>query len=357
MYNGSISTYVGVYSMASIKPTSKDVAKRAGVSQSTVSIVLNQRTDIQIPFETRQRVLQAAEDLCYTLPRHNRHTKLLAVMVPSMVNPFYPQLLNDIEQAAVEKNLRVISMNSRRSESIEADNLDYLSKQKLLGVVFAYTPFNSSKLEQFSQSVPVVLMGEEIADLKIDTVSFSSYRAGEIVANHLIDLGHKSIAFLSPPIDRTSHSRRKRLMGIQSAITKAGAQYKLDIIIDDAEAEEQYGNYELNVGYHLAQQAQKNSATTAWICVNDITAAGAIRAAWDAHLRVPDDIAIAGFDNLLYSSMLTPPLTSVEHHAPQRARLAVDMLLQRSGGKINGDPLNIEYYPTLIKRASTVPRT
>ncbi|HML48582.1 MAG TPA: LacI family DNA-binding transcriptional regulator, partial [Clostridia bacterium] len=162
------------------RPTSKQVADHAGVSQTTVSIVLNRRDDIQIPEATRARVLEAAEALGYVLPSSKKKATYIGVIVPTLANPFYPKLIGDIEEAAAAKGLHIVILNARRSQAEEMLCLDCLRKQKVEGLAFAYTPFSKENLMAFAKDIPVVLLGEEVEGLPLDTLSFSSVRAGEI---------------------------------------------------------------------------------------------------------------------------------------------------------------------------------
>lgn len=337
------------------KPTSQQVAALAGVSQSTVSFVMNQREDVRIPAATRQRVIDAALALGYSPPSPAKKAQCIGIVVPTLTNPFYPKLIGDVEEAAAARGIPILIMNSRRNLTEERLCLDFMRQQKVRGLIFSYTPFLREHLIHFAHEIPVVVLGEEIEGLPLDTLSFSSVRAGEIVANHLIGLGHREIAFLSTPIHQTSHSRSSRLTGIKRAMQQAKLAEHLHIFIDPSEEETSQGTYEMNVGYQLGLAALNVSKITAIICVNDITAAGTIKAAEKMGRKIPGDIAIAGFDNLLFSSLLTPPLTSVEHHTQQRARMAIDILLEKAAGKGNTTPLNVEYHPTLIVRASTDP--
>lgn len=341
------------------KPTSRDVANLAGVSPSTVSFVMNNRKDISISGETRQKVLDAAKQLNYTPNQFARslktnRSKLIGLIIPTITNPFYPMLTQYIEEYAASKGYNILLCNTHRKVEKEEFYLNLLAEKSVDGIIYGFTPNYPQIAYEISARIPVAIIGEKDEKVKICTVALNSFMAGEMVAQHLIDLGHEKIAFITSPLEGMSLSRQKRLQGIKAKLKEHNLERNLVIKAESYENESNDSTYEIEIGYNLASALLKETKVTAIIGVNDMVAFGALNAIGNMQLKVPEDISVCGFDNIYLSKVIRPGITTVDHHTSHRSRLAIDFLIN-SMGNGNEDIYRVEYEPRLIVRESTGP--
>jgi len=350
------------------KATSIDVANLAGVSQATVSLILNNKNNVSFSPETVERVLNAAKQLNYNVPSSIKNykkeqSKLIGLITPTIVNPYYPLLTQVIEQTAIDKGYNVLLCNTYRDKDIEKYYLKLLS-DKVDGIIYEFSPSFPDLLMDISASLPVVIVGEKDDNINIDTIGLNSYKSGMLVAEHLIKLGHKNIAFVTTPVDNMTLSRRQRLEGVLGKLKEYGLDKNLIIKSATNEYESMTGIYEIEIGYNLTLQLIEESNVTAVIGVNDMTACGIITALQSRGYKIPDQISVCGFDNVFVSSILNPSLTTIDHCINHRGRTAVDILMEKIDGKNRDLSLmkpshqnvyKIEYEPQLIIRNSTGP--
>lgn len=210
------------------RATSKDVARLAGVSQTTVSFVMNNTPGVSLSDETRRRVIEAARELQY-IPNSfakglkTSQSRLLGVFLPSMDNPFYPMLMKYIEKYTVGLSYNVMLCCTYRNPEREKAYLDLCIEKQVDGIIYLFTPNWLKRAVQISHSIPIVLISEKSDDVPLNTISMNGFRCGELLANHLLELGHRRLAYILSPVTSISMTRRMRLEGIQSAVEKAGA--------------------------------------------------------------------------------------------------------------------------------------
>lgn len=342
------------------KATSKDVAKLAGVSQTTVSFVLNNTPGISLAESTRRRVHAAAKQLNY-IPNafaqglKTNQSKLLSVFLPTMDNPFYPTLMQHIEYYAMSLGYNVLMCCTYRDPDREKAYLDLSIEKQVDGIIYTFTPNWLKRVVQLSRQCPVLLLSEKSDDVPLNTISLNGFQCGELAAKHLLDNGHKKLAMLLSPLTSISRTRDMRLMGVQSAVQKAGLQedaLQVCTLTWDECGEKSGGSFEAAAGYKLTQRLLEDSDVTGLICVNDMVAFGAVSSALGyKNIRIPQDISIVGFDNVYLSKMMHPSITSVDYCPPALCQLALDMLL----GMQNSDVLKLASEPRLIERESSGP--
>lgn len=334
------------------KPTSTDVARLAGVSQTTVSMVLNNRGGTSISPQTRQKVLDAAAQLHYTAKARTVKKQLtVGLMVPTLANPYYPYLLQQVERDARARGIQVLIMDTARNPANEAPFYDYIKNGTVDGIVALYTPKTD-----IPPHLPIVLVGETSPDSSIDTLSVNSFRAGYLLTEHLLSRGHRAFAYISSPFDNITGARKLRLDGIRACLADSGLQASVTVLAERPECETDETTYEYECGYALTQQLlAQHTSVTAIIAVNDTTAAGCVNALQAAGVAIPQQMAVAGFDNLLIAQMLRPQLTSVDQMAGHAASVAIDLLVKKiTLPHASPLPVTMEYQPHLIVRASTV---
>ena len=336
------------------KVTSRDIAKIAGVSQSTVSCVLNNHAGISISKETREHVLKIAEDLNYSLPArkyaHKTGEIVIGLMVPNLTNLFYPFLANEIQMYAQTLGIKTILCNTIRSIEHEEYYLNYLIEQSVNGIIYTFSP----KIHNKKVNMPVVIIGEAESSI-YDLITLDSFKAGSIVAEHLMNLGHKHIAYITSPIGNISYSRTMRLAGIKGKLAEKGLDKNLVIMASNDETEQQGQAYEFSLGENFTEVVLENyPKVTAIIGVNDMVAAGALSTLHQHGKKIPLDIAVCGFDNLIISQISTPKVTTIDHFSGHRGKMAVNIIKDRIENKETLDSqIKINYEPRLIVRGST----
>lgn len=350
------------------KTTSHDVAVRAGVSQSAVSLILNNSDKVFFSNETKERVFSAAAELDYKLPMRkkqatNKGSRLLLVLTPTLTNQYYTELIQAVESYADTFNFHVIVCNTFRKPEIEKYYLETFTNGLAAGIIYSFLPSFPRRVEILSQTVPVVIIGEKQDDLDICSIELSNVKAGSLLAEHLLSLGHTHFAFVSTPINRFTLARQQRLDGIHATLAQHNlGEDALELIVSDKDTEHDAPSdapYEYRVGRRLmAELLERKSKATALIGVNDMTAIGIQEQLRQEGFRVPEDYSVCGFDNIFAASICATPLTTIDHHLTLRCKAAVDLLLAKiDPGREHTMTMplvnKIEYAPKLIVRAST----
>lgn len=334
--------------------TTHDIAKAAGVSQSTVSVVLNNNTKVSISPETRALVLKTAESMGYQFKKRVKSIEkvpVVGLLVPTLSNLYYPFLAQNVEIYAQSLGLTIVMQNTMRSERGEVQSYNYLRSIGAQGVLSLFTP----KIP-IPEDMPTVIVGEQMPGVNVDTVSLNSYTAGEIATEHLLSLGHKEIAYISTPFSNMTEARRKRLEGIVSCLEKAGLRENLHVLISDNESDGLESTYEYDCGVQMTEELlQRYPRCSAIIAVNDMTAMGCISVLNQKGVRIPEDMAICGFDNLYMDCMLQPQLTSVDQMAFHGCKVGLSILQEKMKNfSIEEPPIYMEYKPRLHVRGTTV---
>ncbi|MFR1786289.1 MAG: LacI family DNA-binding transcriptional regulator [Ruthenibacterium lactatiformans] len=346
------------------KATSQDVAELAGVSQATVSLILNNSDKITFSNETKERVLAAAQKLNYRLPqrkkqREKKASNMLLVLTPTLTNQYYAELIQAIEDYADTLDYRVIVCNTFRKPDLEKFYLDTFVGAHVDGIIYLFCPASRA---WWSRSL-VHTRGhhrEKLDDLSICSIELNSMNAGAMLAEHLYQLGHRKLVFISTPFNQLTLAREQRLEGIRKQLELHGVTDGLEVLVADRQAEADSQDdglpYEYSVGRQLtAELIRRESMATALIGVNDMTALGILSELAAQGLRVPRDFSVCGFDNIFSSSITTPGLTTIDHHLRTRCQAAVDMVITQSTPSRIPTPFvnKIEYTPQLIVRSST----
>ncbi len=340
--------------------TTQDIAKLAGVSQSTVSFILNNSQKASISEETRARVLKAAEELGYIhksiQKKSNKVLKdVIAVVVPNMLYSYYPSLVEIIEKHAVLRGYSILLCNLDSPES-ENYYIDLLSGYSVKGTIFTFTPNTYNIVNAIQGKVPAVLLGEKDENIHLDTIALNSMAAGIILVDHLYALGHRNIAFVSNPSESISRATRRRLEGVRVRMEQLGLKNQLILAFNEEFKYNDVLDGIITGSYDLTKKLiGQNPEVTAIISTDDITCIGIVNALRDLNKSIPDDMALCSFDDTDISRILYPNITSIDHGSHIRVKLAFDLLIER----INNPNKTGRYYktesePNLIARASTV---
>jgi DNA-binding LacI/PurR family transcriptional regulator len=326
----------------------KDVAQRAGVSISTVSRTLN-NTDYPVRPETRKRVLDAAKELGFRpndLARGliSSKSRTIGLIIPDISNPYYPELSLGVESTAAKHGYSVVFCNTGRSVEKLEEYVDVLLQKRADGIILAGGGTQSKQASQVLTDfdLAVALVGRH--NLPFPSVQINNRKAAKEATDHLLELGHRRVAFISGPLNLTSV--QDRLIGYREALEEHGLEP------DDRLVRE--GNFEARSGYSAAMTLlQGEPRPTAIFAANDRMAISVISAAIDLGLNVPRDLSVVGFDDTILASQIRPALTTVAVPAYEMGTSAVELLLSTLAGK--ECPQTVWLSAELIVRQSTGP--
>lgn len=350
------------------KVTSTDVAKRAGVSQATVSMVLNQKYNVSFSKETIQKVEQAARELGYSNEKKPRSSRIrmrgtIFVVCPNFTNPYYFSLLQGIEKTAQKNKFDVFLCNTRRDYQTEEKYLKKIEKLNPSGIIYTFAPTFPEVLQSLAKKIPVVMIGEKDTLSGIDTIELNSEKMGRMLARYLLELGHRKVGFISTSLTERQSARRARIKGFCDAFAEAGypdgvfirsLPKEMDVIFQEMDTEYRTG-YELTL-----ELIQEVPHITAIAGTNDMVALGIRDALLKEKFRIPEDISVIGCDNLLFSGIRGIDMTTVEHYVPKKGTDACELLLQKieeqkARKSVDKDEMihHIEYEPRLVIRGSS----
>lgn len=350
--------------MASKKVTMNDIASISGVSQSAVSMILNQKNLDSFPQATILKVQKAAQEANYIPQKRTAKSKkhssgFIIILVSRMISPYYAFLVQCIEDEARKNGLHVISGSTYHSPELEKEYLNLAITMKAIAVVYLFPPDNQAAVKTVAGQIPIISICDNMPDSQIDQVELNNLRAGRIAAEHLIELGHKTIALFTPQ-PSLSIVRMDRVNGVKNAVADAK---DCELQIFSTTVEQSYGemsnNYDYDLGYNLAKKPEfLSSNATAIIAINDMLAMGAMDSLIGQGFQIPEDFSIVGFDNLIYSGLSRVSLTTVDAHPDILAQSAIDVLRHRlnlspSNSLIRSARFKMECQPRLIVRKST----
>ena len=304
-------------------PTLATVAKLANVSVASASRVIN---GIKTNPETLRRVREAAEAVGY-VPNaaartlRSRRTGQIAFAMPDVSNPVYTSMVGSIAQVARSHGSRLILHSTEGDLDDELSFLEDLRQRYVDGLILVSLEFTERHAAAVANAaVPVVVIGAPGKDVRVDTVRPNSRRGATEAVNHLFALGRRRIALLNGP-ERTAPGASRKL-GYLDALRECGLERDESLIV----AAEDFSIAE---GSIAAARLIARTRPDAIFCANDLLALGALSALRAAGLIVPQDVALVGMDNTNLSEVTSPPLTTVDLGAGERARLAAELLLMR----------------------------
>lgn len=328
----------------------KDVAQRAGVSISTVSRVVN-GGDYPVKAETREKVQEAVRELGFRpndLARGllSRKSRTIGLVIPDISNPYYPELALGVETTAAEHGYSVVFCNTGRSVEKLEQYVDVLLQKRADGIILAGGGTQSKQASQVLSDfeLAVALVGRH--SLPFPSVQIDNRKAAKEATSHLLDLGHRKVAFISGPPSLTS--AQDRLFGYREAMTERGIE------LDDRLVHE--GDFQTHSGYSAAMTLlQGEPRPTAIFAANDRMALSAISAAVDLGFNVPRDLCVVGFDDTELASQIRPSLTTVAVPAYEMGKSVMKLLLDELNGEEVTQPV---WLPAeLVVRESTGPAT
>lgn len=331
------------------KPTQFDVAKAANVSQTTVSLVLNNPETSSVPEETRNKVLDAIRALGYVpnstarMLRTSR-TFTLACIIPMITNPFYPAFVSGVQETAEERGYEVIIYNTHGSQEREAKYLQSVQQGRVDGVigVFFYTRARDL-IPLFEKNVPVVRLEvrqHSSGEWPLDSIFVDNTRAAYTAVSYLVSKGHTEIAMITGP----GGPRNARRDGYLLALKEHSPQIEANVVEVD--------NYNEMGGYRGMQMLLAARRPGAVFAANDLMAIGAMKAIHDAGRKIPEEIAVVGFDDIPAAQLVSPSLTTIHQDQEAIGRQAADLLISRMEGSAPPGGRVIELPFQLVVRQS-----
>lgn len=324
--------------------TIMDVAKAACTSVATVSRVLSGST-YPVSQKCKEKVLLTAKELGYSpnllgkMLKTNRNPSI-GIIISSFQNPFYNQIIMGIEQAARKRGYYSPVYSSQREPMNERALITGLIQNRIQGLMISSIDNSPDFMEQYlSSGGKACIFESNFANIdKVINAKSDMLEASRIAIDYLISQGHRKIAFLTTPLNR--QSRQSTLDGCRLAMSKHHLQLTDDdVFAAPVEIELENGLYEFEAGMMLAKELlQRGKKYTAAIANNDLIAYGIIQGLKQNGVNVPNDISVIGFDDIPYSSMITPQLTTVHLHSRLLGEKACHLLIDsiESGEDVSG---------------------
>lgn len=328
-------------------PTIYQVAERAGVSLSTVSRVLNGKASVNKVL--KERVEKAVKELNYrpnSVARSlaNNRTDSVGVLVPELNAPFFGDLMQAVESTLRAADKHVIISVGRNCLETEKDAVEFLISRNCDALIMHAEALSDEYLLELNQSkLPVALVNRQVEGLPEACTSLDNEKGGYLATRHLLELGHKDIAYISGPTDKCDASLR--LEGHKRALSEAGLPINPQLIFNGDYSEE-----DGKIG--LLELMARDVPFTALVCANDWMASGAISCARDLGMSLPHDLSVVGFDDVVFAHHVFPRLTTVSNPIAEMAEMSAKYILNKVYGQANDVQLYFE--PSLVVRESTV---
>jgi LacI family transcriptional regulator len=314
----------------------------------TVSRVINERPGVSA--EARAKIEAAIAELDYAPSKIassliSHKTQLLGVIVPDVSNPFFAPVVHGVEVTARRAGYRLLLCNSESDLRLERDYVADLVSHRVEGLVIAPVSDKSGNhLKRLvDRNFPVVLIDRFVRDLACDSVTLDNVAAAEALVSHVIQMGHRQIAFVAD--SEATSTGEERLAGYRRALEAGHIRFDTELIFRTST--DQMG------GYRAAQQVLAMSRRpTAIFAINNLVAIGVVRALHEAHLDVPRDVSLVCFDDVQHLAIVAPFLTVVDQPAEQMAEAATSMLLERIRHEAGSKPRAVKFPGQLIVRSS-----
>lgn len=343
------------------KATLNDIAALTGVTPASVSMILNGKNISRFTPGLISRVYSAAERLNYVSPSARSEKKQIAIISPSVNNPYHTTIIMGIERAAVAGGYITTIYNTYWNPNTELTILRQLDRRRIAGIIYVMNPLQVEKAREVNLHTPVIAVGDTVNDLGIDAVDINNFSAGCMMAEHLIGLGHKNIAYLSTSLNDAHIARIRRCDGLQETYKKLCPQGSVSVYCRDVKYDQELlsPDIELDAGRELAHECMKDPNITAIVAINDMVCYGVLDALLEKGCRVPEDYSLCGFDNIFPSSLQRMQITTVDHgtvyHGGRAFHLLQEKLEQKQESAISYPITRVEYRSKLIIRGSTAP--
>ncbi len=341
------------------KVTLHDIAEATGVTTASVSMILNGKDLSRFTPELVSRVLDCAKRLDYAPPASRKRLRQIAVISPSVNNPYHTTIIMGIDRAALASGYVAHVYNTYWNPHVELAILNMLEQQRVSGVIYLMNPLQAQRARELNRHTPVVAIGDIVSEIGIDTVDVNNYKAGELVAEHLISLGHRHIAYLTTSLNAHHIARVRRCEALQETYRRLCPEGSVTVYCKDNQYEQEIQSHliEMESGRALALECIRNPKITAIVAINDMVGYGVLDGLLEKGYRVPEDYSLCGFDNVFPSAFGRIQLTTVDHSTGDFGARAFHMLkekVENTNDRYAVSPITrVEYRSRLIVRAST----
>lgn len=347
--------------MKSTKITLNTIAEQAKLSTATISMILSNKNLSRFSDETINKVKLIANNLGYDKDSSQKEIKNIYIICPSIYNPYYATLVQGIEMQAISLGIRTTVVNTYWNIEIEKNTLNHASSNNISGIIFTMIPQLANQVLNYCNGIPIVAIGDFNNNYDFDTIDINNFEAGRKVANHLINLGHKKIAYVTTTLDEYHSARIRRKDGLIKELKNHNIKDKLIICSQNISSSTELNtpDIEYETGYKLTKECLiEHPDVTAIVGINDMIAYGIMDAIIDAGLTIPGSISVCGFDNIFPSKFRGLGLTTVENYIIQRGMKALTLINSRINNKDNftdgiSNITRIKYTSKLIRRNST----
>lgn len=325
-------------------PTMEDVAARAGVSRGLVSLVMNGSPKVSP--ERREAVLTAARELGYrpNLMARNlaqQRTRTVGVVVNDLHNPFFPEVVDGIDGAAEDHDLHVLLLNGGRDGGRERRCVETFLQLRVESLVLVGSMLDDEQLGGIAPLVPTAVVAGGRPEASVDSIQTDDVRGAALAVEHLVGLGHRHIVHVDGSPNPSAGPRRD---GYAAAMRAAGLEPMVVLGGDDEDAARE----------PIRRLFDDRHPPTAIFAFNDLLAAGMLDRLDDAGRRVPDDVALVGYDNTFIAALHHLSMTTIDQPRVAMGRLAVSTLLERvADGRT--EPVHHTLAPSLVVRGTTGP--
>ncbi|MED4238271.1 LacI family DNA-binding transcriptional regulator [Priestia megaterium] len=329
-------------------PTIYDVAKLSGLSKTTVSRVINNHS--YVSEEKKNLVLKAMKELNYTPNPSARKlrgqvTTTIGVIVPRIVNPFFSYLVDSIEQVAYKNGYHVLIFQSNEDKEKELAFLNLLKTKQVDGIIMTSIENDWSIIEPFTESGPILLCNEYVNNASVPIVRLDQYKGAYIGVKHLLEKGHRKIGYCTGGLFAEEGKDKDRNQGYQRALQEAGIEPDPKWIF--------VNQHSIEDGKQVVKKIlSMEDRPTAIFTGSDEIAGGMMIEAKECGLKVPNDLAIIGFDDQPLAQMLDPKLTTIRQPIDQMGIKAMETLIDM----LNDSEVKVETFELpieLVVRSST----
>ncbi|QUI23122.1 LacI family DNA-binding transcriptional regulator [Vallitalea pronyensis] len=323
----------------------KEVAALAKTSTATVSRVINETG--YVSSEVKQRVLKAVKELDYRPLKRDGKTntkRTIALVVPDIENPFFAKLTKEISQISNTLMYNILLINVSGLKNDGGDFLLDLISSRVDGVIYTSSYRFLDVISRVKgNNIPIVVLDREIQDMEIDTIVVNNDHAAFLATEHLIQLGHKHIAFIGGTKNMEISINRHK--GYKRALEKYKMAYDETIV--------KHGDFTMQSGYNATKGLmQSNGHMTGIVAANDLMAIGAFNYLNAVGYKIPTDMSIVGFDDIDLASSITPKLTTVSYPIKRMSQLAIESIIKHISGT-NSACESVSLRSKLIIRDST----
>ncbi|MBP8002428.1 MAG: LacI family DNA-binding transcriptional regulator [Chloroflexi bacterium] len=326
----------------------KEVADMAGVSTATVSRVLANKPHVRP--EVREKVLQAVQALDYrpnlvARSLRSQQSSTIGLVVSDIRNPFFTAIARAVEDAAYEQGFRVFMCNTDENPEKEGMYLNLMRDENVAGVIFSPTRQTALRFAELEVGIPTVVIDREVSAACVDVVLINNVAAARQLAEHLIHNGYHRIGALFGEASTTGRQRRQ---GLEEALELAGLAVDPNLMC--------YVSPKIQAGHAAALSLlDLPQPPDALFTTNSLLTAGGLKAIQERGLRIPKDVALVGFDETPWSTLVQPPITLIAQPTEEIGRTATDLLLKRIE-----DPQRpartVILQAQLLERGSSAPR-